>query len=330
MNILYSSDDNYAKISMISIASLLEHNTKENEIKIYYIDDNISIENKNKIKEIVNLFNRSIIFISSSDLDTSFIKKTNFSKAGYFRLLVSNIILEEKIIYIDCDTLILNSLHELWNMDLKNIPIAGVIDTVQNYVATSVGMNNNSTYINSGVMVINLDYWRKNKIEDMIVNFFNKFNGKVPHHDQGVINGIFKNISILEPQYNLMSQFYIFKSDELKKIYNLANYYSQDTIDSAIKTPVIVHFLNKFYGRPWEIGCKHPLILKYDEYIDKYNIKLKKKHLKKSKKILIREILYKNFPFVIYLLYEKIMDKKRYYYFKKEYLGIKNEKDFSH
>ena len=161
MNILYSSDDNYAKISMVSLASMLENNKEMKKIKIYYIDDNISIENKKKIIEIVNLFKREIEFISSDILDTSFIMKTNFSKAGYYRLLISNIILEDKILYIDCDTLILNSLEKLWNINMKNIPIAGVVDTVQNYVATSVGMKNNSSYINSGVMLINLDYWRK-------------------------------------------------------------------------------------------------------------------------------------------------------------------------
>ena len=193
MNILYSSDDNYAKISMVSLASMLENNKEIKKIKIYYIDDNISIENKKKIIEIVNLFKREIEFISSDILDTSFIMKTNFSKAGYYRLLISNIILEDKILYIDCDTLILNSLEKLWNINMKNIPIAGVVDTVQNYVATSVGMKNNSSYINSGVMLINLDYWRKNDIEKEIMNFFNQYSGKVPHHDQGVVNGIFEN-----------------------------------------------------------------------------------------------------------------------------------------
>ena len=100
MNILYSSDDNYAKISMVSLASMLENNKEMKKIKIYYIDDNISIENKKKIIEIVNLFKREIEFISSDILDTSFIMKTNFSKAGYYRLLISNIILEDKILYI--------------------------------------------------------------------------------------------------------------------------------------------------------------------------------------------------------------------------------------
>lgn len=320
MNILYSSDDNYAKISMVSLASMLENNKEMKKIKIYYIDDNISIENKKKIIEIVNLFKREIEFISSDILDTSFIMKTNFSKAGYYRLLISNIILEDKILYIDCDTLILNSLEKLWNINMKNIPIAGVVDTVQNYVATSVGMKNNSSYINSGVMLINLDYWRKNDIEKEIMNFFNQYSGKVPHHDQGVINGVFENKYILEAKYNFMSQFYIYRASELAKIYNIKNYYSQDEIDDGKSNPVIVHFLNKFYGRPWGLECAHPCLTIYNEYLKKYGIDLEKKNLKKSKKVKIRELLYKKCPFVIYLMYERFMDLKRYYVFKKEYL----------
>ena len=56
------------------------------------------------------------------------------------------------------------------------------------------------------------------------------------------------------------------------------------------------------------------------EYLKKYGIDLEKKNLKKSKKVKIRELLYKKCPFVIYLMYERLMDLKRYYVFKKEYL----------
>ena len=83
---------------------------------------------------------------------------------------------------------------------------------------------------------------------------------------------------------------------------------------------MIVHFLNKFYGRPWGLECAHPCLRIYNEYLKKYGIDLEKKNLKKSKKVKIRELLYKKCPFVIYLMYERLMDLKRYYVFKKEYL----------
>ena len=152
------------------------------------------------------------------------------------------------------------------------------------------------------------------------MNFFNQYSGKVPHHDQGVVNGIFENKYILEPKYNFMSQFYIYRASELAKIYNIKNYYSQDEIDDGKSNPVIVHFLNKFYGRPWGLECAHPCLRIYNEYLKKYGIDLEKKNLKKSKKVKIRELLYKKCPFVIYLMYERLMDLKRYYVFKKEYL----------
>lgn len=326
MNILYSSDDNYVRISMISIASLLENNMEEKKINIYYIDDGISYSNKEELVNLVKKFKRNLIFIESEKLNTEFIEKTNYPKAGYLRLLISNIISEDKIIYIDCDTLILGPLKEIWNIELSNYAVAGTLDTVQNYVATSIGMETNERYINAGVLLLNLDYWRKNKIEDKIIKFFNQYNGRVPHHDQGVINGVLKNkILIMKPQYNLMSQFFIYKANELKKMYNLKNFYSQKQINDAIDKPIIVHFLNKFYGRPWELQCKHPLVLKYDEYAYKYSINLDKKYVKKNKKVLIGETLYKLFPFSVYLFYEKMMDKKRFYYFRKEYLVSKND-----
>ena len=329
MNILYSSNENYAQISMISIISLLEHNKEFESIDIYYIDGGLLENTKKQLTNLVKLFKRCIHFIDANSLNVSFIKnENNFSIAGYYRLLISNKIAVSKILYLDCDTIVTDSLFDLWNTSLEEYAIAGVVDTVQLYVATSIGMKDNNSYINSGMMLMNLEYWRKHDCENKIINFFCKYKGIVPHHDQGVINGVFNNkIRTIEPKYNAMSQYFIFDRKKLNDIFSINLPYTDEDVLEAIRKPVIVHFLNKFYGRPWNKECTHPFLYKFDSINHKYNIGLKKNSAVLSNKVRLRKFIYKNFPFFIYLHFEKIIDIKRkkafFSYYSKVENGIK-------
>lgn len=324
MVFLYSSDKNYVQLSMISIVSLLENNKDADEIRIYYINNDIGIENEDRLRILVSKFNRDIIFINASCIDTNFVAKTNFSISGYYRILITEKILEKKIIYLDCDTLILGSFKELWDMDLGNYLVAGVKDTVPNYIATSIGMLNNSTYINSGFLYLNLEKCRKIKFHDSVKRLFTLFNGRIPHHDQGVINAITNNeILYLSPRYNFQSQYFIFTTEQLKQIFKINNFYTEADIVAAKRNIVVIHFLNKFYGRPWEKKCTHPFLYKFDYYADKYNINIVKINRKKRFSIWMRKFMYKYTPFSIYVLIERVLDIKREMYFWKTYTNLK-------
>ena len=59
MNVLYSSDDNYAQHMGVSIYSLLRHNAEFENIRLYVIDNDISPANKDKLREMVSRFSNA-------------------------------------------------------------------------------------------------------------------------------------------------------------------------------------------------------------------------------------------------------------------------------
>ena len=64
MNILFSSDDNYARHLGVAIYSLLSHNTSIPQIRIYVIDNNISPDNIKKLNQVISSFrNAEMILI---------------------------------------------------------------------------------------------------------------------------------------------------------------------------------------------------------------------------------------------------------------------------
>ena len=61
--VVYSSDNNYAQHTGVSILSLLEENKHFDSIEVYVIDNQISKENKLKLTKLIHEYNRRIIFI---------------------------------------------------------------------------------------------------------------------------------------------------------------------------------------------------------------------------------------------------------------------------
>jgi len=323
LNITYSTDENYAAHMSASILSLLEKNGEFSEIYIYVIEDNLKIETKNKLNEMVGAFdNAKIVFYPFSKLAklSKINDKTGYAKVGYARLFLSGLCDVDKIIYIDCDTIVNDSLIELASIDISDYYVAAVQDNPAVYMSKAVGMTNLDRYINSGVLYINLKKWREDNIEQKFLDFIGQFKGQVPHHDQGILNGVLKDkILILHPKFNCMPQFFYYTEKQIKRLFKIKNYYTQKELDEAVKNPVIVHFISKFYGRPWMLGCTHPLKELYINAISKtpWNLKLEKSKMRMGVKI--RKFVFFKMPFFIYLMLESFLDIKRKINLKKNF-----------
>ena len=143
LNVVYSSDDNYAQHLGASLYSLLQHNTEYKYIYVYIIDNIISSENKSRLQMIADAFtNAKVVFISfdkwSSLLNLNMMWPISLS--AYARLFLGSIIEEtvERILYLDCDTIVCDSLTELWETDLDKNIIAAVQDTVNEQTKNGV------------------------------------------------------------------------------------------------------------------------------------------------------------------------------------------------
>ena len=68
MDILYSSSDSYAFLAGISILSLLENNQEYPDIQIYIMDNAISEDNKRKLTDVVERYQREITFVPMPDM----------------------------------------------------------------------------------------------------------------------------------------------------------------------------------------------------------------------------------------------------------------------
>ena len=269
MNIVYASDDNYAEIMGVSMLSLFENNKDTSEIVVYVLDSQIRNDNKQKLQQIADIYNRQLNFISIQNVvdKINSIKQDRGGASQFSRLFLSELLPLEcnRILYIDCDTIVRHSLESLYKIDFEGNIICGVMDCISKQHRARLGLKENALYINSGMMLIDMNAWRERKIEKKIESVIRKNNGHVPYADQGIINtalhGFIKNV---HPRYNCISVYTAFNFNDLLEYRQPSACLSSMEIEEARKDPTIMHFVTLFcMSRPWYKNAKGPF---FDEW----------------------------------------------------------------
>ncbi len=310
LNIAYACNEAYISHTGISMLSLFDNNKSFDEISVYFIAKDVSDESILLLKDIATKYHRNFIVIPFESITQRLEINTlgRHIETIYAKLFFAQIEEIDKILYIDSDTIINDSLVELWNIDISDYLVAGV-ETYTVDAKVKLGLSSKDNFINDGVVLLNLKQFRKLNIEDEFVRRIAYFNGNPPVLSEGIINFVCKGkILSIHPRYNLLSGLFKYKKNIFS---NMNNYYSKETIKDAIKKPVIIHYLSAFYNRPWDLDCTHPLKEKYMYYKSlSYWKDLPFKDGKLSFRLRVIKILYNIFPNTL-LNYFRYLLKKR-------------------
>ena len=173
-----------------------------------------------------------------------------FPASAYYRLIIANILDKyDKCLYLDSDIIIKQDLTELFETDINDYYIAGV-KIPGHYVkgreqkllesAKKIELPNLNNYVNSGVLLMNLDRLRKENAVEKFLEYAEKKN----FLDQDVINKVCYNKSkIVELKYNVMTS-------ELKHLdADLTVPYSEQEQKEVKENPVIIHYVS---SKPWK------------------------------------------------------------------------------
>ena len=266
ISIAYAPDDNYVNQTVVSMKSALEHNEQVEFIIMY---SKLSAESMQKLGAVGGSL-RLIKMDESQFADLTLSKWVTVQ--AWFRIKLPDLCKDlDKVLYLDCDTLIRGNLDELFSLDLTDKYLAGVKDVwgVSKYVKR-LGMKS-GVYVNSGMLLFNCDYCRKEHFFDKVVDFA-KNNAKIIEFcDQDSINKVVDEYKlVISPKYNLMDTwwrggYYEFEGEEE------AEYLK------AKENPIIAHLTglkpafkgcgNKFKDEWWEVAKKTKI---YDELLRDY------------------------------------------------------------
>jgi lipopolysaccharide biosynthesis glycosyltransferase len=312
IHVALAADHGYAAQMEISILSVIIHNPVD-RICFEIIDNGLSEDDKKSIIRVITdggavyRFHKMVDLSARMGFDPP---KFQNSYGLYGRLFLPELMPNDnKVIYLDCDTLILRNLSELYDIELGSYWVGGVKDTISINYLYKLGLVDADVYINSGVLLINLDEWRKNSVTSSIISYIKSHSEDNSLPDQDAINVVCKgNISILDPCFNVMSPLYLMSYENIIGYFNILNFYSKDKIIRAKKDPCIVHFTGYPDTRPWQKGCHHPLKRLYKRYEDKAELKIQSDQ-KFNKKNLRQKIKLFQFRYLPYKIYRRIKNK---------------------
>lgn len=266
MDVLVGIQHNYVIPCGVMLKSLVVNNNMD-IICHAIINKDVSEADKVSLRKIVEdrKNNKICFYVFDSTIIDNYpgLKGTHFGESTYYRLFCSSILPSKinKVLYLDSDMIITSSLKELWEIEMGENAVAGVVNPVTDNNRISKYIDDPFCYINGGVQLINLGWWRKNHIEKVFVDFIKKDPKWIKFVDQDVLNAVLnKKIIMLPLKYNVQDSF-------LKKEAILRDIMGPQIseLHEAILNPSIVHFSGSL--KPWQRGSAYPYNPLYKKYL---------------------------------------------------------------
>ena len=265
MNLLVTLDSNYIKPLKVMLKSLFLNNQGES-FAIYMMHSSLDAQELDDLRQFIaghgNQLN--VIYIEDNyfkDAPTLL----HYTKEMYYRLLAFKFLPQDldRILYLDPDILVINSIRELYDTDLDGYLYAASYHdkiALKEVSKVRLGVYDIDAYYNSGVLLMNLPLQRQFIDEKIIYEFVEKNRLKLIMPDQDILNALYsKQIKSLdEVLYNYDVRYYNY--------YNIKNGGVCD-MDYIFRNTVILHFCGK--KKPWNkqySGKFHSLYKQYEKF----------------------------------------------------------------
>lgn len=248
--IVFCSDQNFTDHVAVTIISICESNPTF-QFNFHLLS---SDPKKYKIKKLeklcLSLRSNLTVHIPDFSIFQDLPEVHHLKKSSYFRLLIPQLIHDNRILYLDSDILCLDDLSPFLELDLASFPIAAVADPVYKW-NDELGMQKDSVYFNSGMMLINRDSWLENKVTKKSLEFIRSNPDKIKFADQCGLNAVLDGKYLeLSPKFNQQAILYRSDVPKVNQIWN------QDEILDALNQPILIHFTGS--SKPWQYQNAHP------------------------------------------------------------------------
>jgi lipopolysaccharide biosynthesis glycosyltransferase len=242
----------------VALSSLLRHHKGDWGFDIYIFESHVIDSWKDRLRRMVKQyrFDVQITYINfDSERFSSLPKVRYITKETYARLLLPELLsTTDKVLYIDCDLLIMSDVADLWSIDISAFSSAMCRDALL-YVRDSIpttyfelGLEPEALACNAGLMLLNLRYWRANRISDRVSAYLERHAETLRAADQDGINAVLAGTWLeLSPLWNVMVATFMNK----KRWSRQTEAFYHPFLAEMENSPMGVHFTGP---KPWIDG----------------------------------------------------------------------------
>ncbi len=262
INVVFAIDANYVPHAAVTIRSAIKMSPEADRLRVFILHSGgLSKFDQDKLASVAKSGCVEIVFIKVTGEKIAWLplNRDHISIETYFRLIMHDVLPADvkKVIYIDADTIVADSLVDLWNVDLNGKPIAACADEGGVTQARRLRLPLTHTYFNAGVAIFDLDAIRTMNFHECVIRAFRENSEYIALQDQDILNLIFcDNTYILPLRWNANTRLFLPNG--------LDPAYSWDEAFEAVKSPGIIHFTDR--KKPWQAKCRHPLRDLYWKY----------------------------------------------------------------
>ncbi|MBA4107471.1 MAG: hypothetical protein C0485_17175 [Pirellula sp.] len=276
------ADDAYAMPLGVTIWSALDALHPECRMRLFILDGGISAESKARLTA---SWNDPRLVVQWLRPDVNAVRdlpvSDHISVAAYLRLLMPTLLPADvkRVIYVDADMLVRRDLAELWAepqgehaalavQDLaapyfdaeSSIPQIqrcrghlAAFTPVANYRELDLPTDNK--YFNSGLLVLNIDQWRREKIGEQVLDCLREHRQHVLWWDQYALNVVLaRKWRALDLRWNQGAHVFVYPTWR-------ESWLGQAEFARLRNDPWIVHFCSP--SKPWHYFCRHPYTFEF-------------------------------------------------------------------
>lgn len=252
--VVFATDNNYLFYTVVAITSMAENASRDTFYHIYIL---VADELRRGHRLLDGLQRKyanvkiHLLPVDEREFEGVTINNKHITKATFYRLLLSELLREDKCLYLDSDIVVNTDLQELYSVGLGDAYIAGVRDLWIDFMAgedrearrVRTGLASMDRYVNAGVLLFNLDRIRKMYMED---NFKKHMEKDYLFEDQDILNVCcYNGIKHLPAKWNLFT-FFMGQIEKFKE-----KGIPEQTIRDMEKKTGILHYAT-ISIRPWK------------------------------------------------------------------------------
>ena len=255
--------------------SLFENNKDIEEMTVYCVTDRVSDASREKMASQAAQYGRELIFVDAAAIIEQIkalqIPSYRGSYTTNFRLFFHTFVREdiERLLYIDCDTVVTGSLASLVTLDMGDKAVGAVRDSLTVQYKTLLGFSPDELYFNAGILLIDVPAWKQRQITQKTIDHIQNVRARYCNPDQDLLNLVLRgSVDVLPPAYNLQPHHLAFSDKAFFAVYRSTVYYTHEELEQARQSPVIYHAYRFLGDFPWHRGNLHPVSGLFDKYTD--------------------------------------------------------------
>ena len=272
LELLVGADDAYALPLAVTLFSALEQLSPNRQVVVSIIDGGVREANRKRLEQVLE---RLPVRLKLNWLqpDWGALERlpvgqetwSYLSKAMYFRLFAPEFIAGDRVIYLDSDVLVQRDLEALWRLDLGGKAVAAATElgtgaggnARYREVWQRQGLGPTLAHFNSGVLVLDLDYWRKHNVAARVFENIKAHTADYRYPDQDGLNAVLAgNWLRLDDRWNFQVNRYAFAHKRVPVAEAYILHYSSPVkpwskLALRLERPYFAHYLRTLRRSGW-------------------------------------------------------------------------------